>query len=131
MDSDKDNLFQVSVKGLCFDQNHKLMMIEERIGYWDLPGGRMHAGEKFIECLKRECLEETGLACEIISQEPLIVYPALGREGGGRIMVYFDIALKNFDFKASAECVNIGFYTKDEIKSLNTYPQLKELLNYL
>ena len=35
-------------------------------GAWDIPGGRLDAGEDPFEGLKREALEETGLNIEII-----------------------------------------------------------------
>lgn len=34
-------------------------------GSWDLPGGKLEPGEDFIAGLRREALEETGLAIEI------------------------------------------------------------------
>ena len=34
-------------------------------GRWDFPGGRLNSGENFIEALKREVLEESGLEIEV------------------------------------------------------------------
>jgi len=34
-------------------------------GAWDLPGGHLALGEDFIECLRREVDEETGLRVDI------------------------------------------------------------------
>ena len=37
-------------------------------GYWEFPGGKIDPGETPAEAARRECLEETGLAVEIIGE---------------------------------------------------------------
>ncbi len=131
MDHMSDNIFQVSVKGVCFDIDGKIMMIQEPDGLWELPGGRIQKGEEFIDCLKRECLEETGLKCEVLDARPFIVYPTIDKEGRARIMVFFKISIKDFNFKPSDECVALKFYDKSEIRTLPTFPQLKKFPDFL
>lgn len=131
MDHIDDSYFQVSVKGLFFNPENKLMMMEEKSGYWDLSGGRIQKGENFIDALKREAEEETGLVCEVLDAHPSIVYPAIDLEGRGRVMVFFKVAFASIDFKPSEECTDIKFFTKDEIKKLQTYPQFQQLLDFL
>ena len=36
-------------------------------GYWSLPGGAVEIGEKLVDAVRREVLEETGLEIEPIS----------------------------------------------------------------
>lgn len=131
MDNSNDNFFQVSVKGLFLNEENKIMMTKEDNGNWEIPGGRIQKGESFIEALKRECLEETGLECEVLDPKPFIVYPATDFESRGRIMVFFKVKFSNLDFKPSSECVEIGFYNKEEIKNLKTPIQIKQLPDYL
>ncbi len=131
MDNINDHFFQVSVKSLFFNEENKLMMIQEDTGLWELPGGRIQKGENFIECLKREVKEETGLECELLEQQPSIIYPAIDKEGRGRIMVFFKVKFGSLDFKPSNECVDIKFFSLDEAKTLKIYPQTKDLFTYL
>jgi 8-oxo-dGTP pyrophosphatase MutT (NUDIX family) len=46
--------------GLVFNEQHALLMIFRR-GKWDLPKGKLDAGEDIAECALREVIEETGL----------------------------------------------------------------------
>ena len=131
MDHADDNLFQVSVKGMFFDEGKKLMMIQEKNGLWELPGGRMQKDESFIECLKRECQEETGLECEVLDRQPSIVYSTVDGRARNRIMLCYRVQFSNLNFKRSDECVDIKFFTKDEIRQLSTFPQLKQLADFL
>lgn len=47
-------------------------MIEENIGKWEVPGGRIEKDENPKDTLLREILEETGLRCRIIKELPLL-----------------------------------------------------------
>ncbi len=59
--------FALSVKMLVKENNGHFLLIkrskDSRIdpGKWDFPGGKIEPGEKFIDALLREVLEETGL----------------------------------------------------------------------
>lgn len=131
MENAENLFFQVSVKGLSFDEQGKLMMIQEEDGVWELPGGRIQKGEDLLECLKRECLEETGLECEILEQQPSVVYSAIDRKGLPRLMVCYKVRFESLDFKPSDECVDIKFFSKDEIRKLEKLPQLERLHDFL
>lgn len=131
MDNENDKFFQISVKGLFFNAEGKLMMMQEPNGLWELPGGRVQKGEDLVECVRRECVEETGIDCQVLEQQPSIVYSTIDKEGRPRLMVYFKIHLDNLDFKASDECVAMKFFTKEEIRGLETFPQIKPLADYL
>jgi len=51
----------VSVKGVVVRAGRVLLLHNER-GEWELPGGRLEAGETPRECVAREIAEETGWA---------------------------------------------------------------------
>ncbi len=106
-------------------------MIQEEDGTWELPGGRVDEGEGLIECLQRECREEMGLECEVLEQRPSFAYSALDGKGLPRIMIFYRVHFSHLDFKPSPECMNVVFYTKDEIQKLKVLPQLEQLHEFL
>ncbi len=65
---------------ICFE-NNKLAVIRDPQGYF-LPGGGIDDNENFEECLKRECLEETGFSVSIdkyiCSAEAYLLHPKVG-----------------------------------------------------
>lgn len=54
-------LLPVSVKGVLFEDGRVVLLENER-GEWELPGGRLEAGEQPQACLAREFAEEVGVA---------------------------------------------------------------------
>jgi ADP-ribose pyrophosphatase YjhB (NUDIX family) len=53
----------VSVKGVVLDEE-KVILLENERGEWELPGGRLEAGESLRECVERELCEEINLRVE-------------------------------------------------------------------
>ncbi|MYN02277.1 NUDIX domain-containing protein [Pseudoduganella sp. DS3] len=57
--------FPVSVKGVfCAPDGRVVLLLNER-GEWELPGGRIEAGESAAACLAREVAEELGLLVRV------------------------------------------------------------------
>jgi len=52
---------------LVFNAAGEILIVEEH-GFWWLPGGGLEAGEGFEAGLRREMLEETGYAVEILRE---------------------------------------------------------------
>jgi 8-oxo-dGTP pyrophosphatase MutT (NUDIX family) len=54
----------LSIKGVLIHDGRVLLLLNER-GEWDLPGGRPDPHEDHRAALRREVLEETGLAVDV------------------------------------------------------------------
>jgi 8-oxo-dGTP diphosphatase len=61
--------------------------IEPRRGMWDTPGGFVETGEDPVEALRRELLEETGLAVEVV--DFLGIYPDRYGDGAPTLNVFY------------------------------------------
>lgn len=67
-----DVAIRVAAKAVIADEQGKVLLLREagaydegtNIGRFDVPGGRLEAGESYFEGLKREVKEETGLDVE-------------------------------------------------------------------
>jgi 8-oxo-dGTP diphosphatase len=75
----KDIILHVAAKALIVNDQGQVLIVREsrhhptntKAGYYQLPGGQLEKGESFMDGLKREVSEETGL--EIAIGEPLMV----------------------------------------------------------
>jgi len=59
-------MFRVAVSALIFDDEGRVLLARRRdIDWWNLPHGGMEAGETVDEALRREVMEELGVAIEV------------------------------------------------------------------
>ncbi len=59
--------YQVAVGGMIINEHGQILLCEHtyrRLHAWGLPGGDLKFGEDPVEAIKREILEETGLAVQ-------------------------------------------------------------------
>lgn len=123
--------YHVTIKGLFFDEQNRVMLVQEDSGVWDLPGGRIEHGENFHGTLKRECLEEMGIVCQILDVNPHWAWSAKDRDGLWKVVLCFRIVLPNLDFRTSDECVKVGFFDAATFGTIDVVPQTWPLLTYL
>ncbi len=128
--------YRVNVKGL-FVRGGKVMLLKEapeKSGMWELPGGGVEFGEKMHDALRREIEEETGLKVKSISRNSVYVWPwkhenARNMEWYYSLVVAFRIELESLDFKATESCEEIGFFSKEELGTIELCGQTNGLLD--
>lgn len=128
----QDNrLFHVTVKGLVYDAQGRVLLLKERAGGWDLPGGRLEHGETSESALKRECREEMGVECRLLEDRPRFLWTAQDRNGTWRFVICYAMELESFDFHQSEECVGHNFFSKTGLDGLDISPQTRKLKDFL
>jgi len=95
-----------------------------QIERWGFPGGRINPGEPFLEGLRREVLEETGLS--IANQEPLYVgewFPNIKGQANHIVAIFFVCepteGTKEGDVLLSEEHDSYSWVTAADAKSMD------------
>lgn len=118
-------LFSVSQKAILQDKKGRILMMEKAgKSHWDLPGGKLDAGEDMLTGIAREIDEETGLDKVKIGD---IIYAGLRsfeEEGKPeRIMIFYlcDSDQKFEKIKLSDEHLQWRMMSADDIKNQKKY----------
>jgi 8-oxo-dGTP diphosphatase len=121
--------YRVSIKGLAIDETGRFLLAKEDNGKWELIGGGLDHGEDPIDGLRREINEETGLVVTYVSPSPkyFITSPRHGHDTYIANIIY-EIKLKNLDFTPSDECQELRYFTVEEAKEVDLFPNVEELL---
>ena len=109
----------------------ELLLIQEKSGGWELPGGRLEHGEDFHTALQRECQEEMGVPCDVLDKTPYWAWSTLGGDGIWKVVLCFRIALPHLDFTRTDECAEWGFFDANSVAGVKLTKQLQPLLDHL
>ncbi len=127
----KNKIFQIRTAGFGFIDN-KLLLIKHNKNnrkYWVVPGGRVEFGEKSLDTVKREFLEELNVKIEVIkflfyneSIPPDYPYH--------NINLFFLIKFLDDKFKIGTEPILDGykFFSKKEITDIELYPKINNII---
>lgn len=109
--------WQVSIKGLVFDNERRLLLLQEEDGRWELPGGRMEHGETFAEALKRELKEETGVDSEVLDSHPYWAWTIKMENGRWVVRLGYRVKLLSLNFITTDECIDQNFFSVVDLES--------------
>ena len=115
---------RVSIKAIQF-RGKKILLVKEVTGEWNLPGGGLDHGENIRDCLRREVREEMGVGLKKISKYPIVAFPMVHQERP-RIIVGYEVKFSSLNFTPSDECLELGFFGKEEIKKMKFFKDMKE-----
>jgi len=126
--------YRVSIKAVIFNKNNEFLLCQESNGMRDFPGGGIELWETPQACLHREIQEEMWL--EVISIDPRpLCFVAVKNNGSEKrpfvANLCYRIAVKNLDIAPSDECISFWFFTKESIKSLDTFSPVPAIVEQL
>lgn len=96
---------------------------------WELPAGRMEAGETALEAVQREVLEETGYRA-IHYEEMLSYYPVNG-VSNHRLSIFRCRAAEHAGTFDAREISEVRWYEKEEIRRMIQEKQIKDGLSLI
>ena len=103
----------------------KILLIQEPDGRWELPGGGLEFNQEIFDSLKREFLEEMGVNVTEITKRPIYVWKQK-REKDHRLFVGYKVEIDSLNFTKSDECINIGFFPKEELRGINLHINIEK-----
>ena len=117
--------FPVSVKALIKDQDRYLCLQNER-GEWDFPGGKLETGATLGQTLLNEVFEETNLRIEF---EDFCYLEQYLVNRSWVVIAIYHAKIDTLDaIQISHEHMEFGFFTREEVKSINTPTWVKSLV---
>lgn len=105
---------------------------EDISGQWELPGGGLDFGEDLRAGLEREVEEEMKLDVISVSDQPIYVWTTRLENSRDMDWYYsvvlgYKIEFANLDFTPTDECVEVKFFDKKEIQSLDLHHKIAPL----
>ncbi len=106
------------MKGVVLDDGGKAALLENERGEWELPGGRLEAGESLRGCVEREIYEEINLRVEAGTLLDAYVYEVV--EGRRVLIVVYGCFVGSLDgIRKSGEHRGVGFFGLSEMGGIN------------
>lgn len=124
--------YRVSVKGIVIDDDGRILLSKEDNGMWEMLGGGLDHNEDPIACLKREIHEETGLEVTYVSPGPIYFITTQRHDRDAYVAnIIYEIKLKTLAFTPSDECQELRFFTAEEARKEDLFPNVKKLLDLI
>jgi len=123
--------YRISVKAVIKDVNGRILLLRERDGSWELPGGGLEHGENPRDALTREIAEETGLTVDWMSDQPETFW-TVRKEVGLPTLTWFAFVI--YEAKVSGvfrpdpsndEAQEEKYYSIEEAKDLKLHGNTK------
>lgn len=128
--------YRISVKAAIKDEPGRILLLREKDGSWELPGGGLEHGENPREALTREITEETGMNVEWMSEKPVSFW-SIHKEVGSPTLQWFAFVL--YEAKVSGEfrpdptsdeSQEAKYFSEEEARQLQLHDNVKPYFIY-
>jgi 8-oxo-dGTP pyrophosphatase MutT (NUDIX family) len=115
-----DHLIADIPQKALFENEGKVLLVQDANGKWELPGGRLSVGETPIDGLKREIKEELGADIEPVRIFDTVVFTGL-KSGSHYVVIYLcRFTSKIADLKVDGtENLNMRWVDKNELAEIS------------
>jgi 8-oxo-dGTP diphosphatase len=129
---------RIAVSSIVRRQDRYLLVLRgagRNSGDYAFPGGKVEAGEQLAEAALRELREETGIVGH--SARFFRLYDLIARSGDGPVESHYVLAVhlveadEDQQAVAADDAVAAGWFTADEIRSLQTPPSVLECIDHI
>lgn len=122
---------QIAVKAFILKRGQLLLVNDNSLGKWDLPGGRIKFSESPAAALKREVQEELGVKIKNHSKLPVMAYSFIAINGVQIIALGYDVNLASEQIKLNKENNEWGYFNLREIKKMQLCSHGQFIIKYL
>ena len=120
----------VSVKAICF-MDKKLVLVKNERGEWDLPGGKLQAGEDPAVALHRELKEELSINIQVERLVDVLQVRVMDLMNVMVVLYQCRTACCQDDLLMSHEHFDIGVFEVEEALLGNLVPEYRPYLEAL
>lgn len=115
-------LYRVSVKALVFDRREQLLVVQNALGLWEIPGGGWEHGESLDDCVRRELREELGVSVAHVQQTPAIASVASWQNGYPLLRIAVRVQIADPPFRLGDGMQATAYVTAAEFDALEMHP---------
>ncbi len=122
---------KVIVAGLVKKDGRVLLVkeiLESKLPYWIVPGGKVEFGESLVDAVKREIKEETNLDVEVLRLLDFKEHVNL-KYDYHTVIFFFLVKPLNESIKLPEEILDAKFFAKEEVKNLDLVDSAKWILS--
>jgi 8-oxo-dGTP pyrophosphatase MutT (NUDIX family) len=118
--------YRVSAKA-AIKSTKGLLLVKENSEYWDLPGGGVEHFEEPEDALQREVHEEIGVHVTVINKDRLQAWATYDLEDDRPLLfLVYPVQTKTEASKSLQSGIAIGYFTKQDLKTLSLEPHLEK-----
>ena len=110
--------YRVATRAIILDESGKLLVLVNKDGEYELPGGGWEYGESFAECLAREVREEVGAEIDQVNEQVVCLYRGRTSHGKMSLRIAVRVTLKNHELQP-VEMVSTKWVSKNDFLQLD------------